>query len=281
MLKLAVVAAVLYVALVIIMYALHEKLILPGRHDANGITPAAAGLTFEDLTIPVDGSSYLHAWWLPALTPSNVVILYFHGNYEVLGTEATIEAPLLHATNANVLLVEYRGYGTSSPLQATGATTEADARAALRYLSAQRHVRKSNIILAGRSIGSAVATRLAVESPGAAGLVLVTPITSVADVANQNWVFRYLLRPVEWLVRDNFDTEARISAVRMPVLIVAGSRDVLAPPRMAQRIFGRANEPKSLHVIDGADHNDILERHGDAVLHVLRAFPPLSIAAGT
>jgi uncharacterized protein len=258
-----------YGAIVILVYLFHDKLILPGRHDAGDITPAAAGLAFEDLTIPVDATTHLRAWWIAAEHSSRRVILYFHGNYEVLGTEATVEAPLFHATGANVLLVEYRGYGSSSRLQATGATTEADARAALRYLTEQRHIALSHIVLAGRSIGSAVATQLAVVSPGAAALVLITPITKVTDVANASWVFRYALRPAQWLIRDNFDTEARIAAVHMPVLIVAGGRDRLAPPWMAEHVLARANEPKSLHVIDAANHTDIMEHYGERVLQTM------------
>jgi pimeloyl-ACP methyl ester carboxylesterase len=262
-----------YLVLLVGTYAVHARLILPGRREATATTPSAVGLPFEDLEIPVGDGTHVHAWWVSAERPSRKVILYFHGNYEDLDTEATVEAPLLHETGANVLLVDYRGYGSSSPLQANGRTTEADARAALRYLMDQRHVALSDVVLGGRSIGAAVATQLALESPGAAGLFLVTPITSVSDVANQSWAFRYVLRPVEWLTRaDNFDSESKISSIHMPVLIIAGSRDVLARPWMAERIFARANEPKSLDIVDGADHNDIMERRDPQVQELLRVF---------
>jgi pimeloyl-ACP methyl ester carboxylesterase len=263
----------LYLAILLATYALTNKLILPGRRGDPLTTPAAAGLAFEDLRISVDDATYMHAWWVPAAQPSRRVILFFHGNYESLETEATAEVPLLHATDANVLVVDYRGYGSSSPLQASGPTTEADARAALRYLTEQRHVALSNIVLAGRSIGAGVATQLAVESPEIAGLILMTPVTSIADVANQSWTFRCLLRPVEWFTRaSNFDTEAKITAVHAPLLIVAGTRDALARPWMAERIHERANAPKSLHMVEGADHNDIVERMDTGVRRALRAF---------
>lgn len=267
------VAVLFYAALLLCTYALRAKLILPGRREESAVTPAAAGLAFEDLQIPVDARTHLRAWWVPAEKPSRRVILYFHGNYEALETEATVEAPLLHATTANVLLIDYRGYGRSSPLQANSVTTAADAQASLRYLMDQRHVAVSDVLLGGRSIGAAVATRLAVETPGAAGLFIITPITNVADVANASWVFRYVLRPAQWFIGDdNFDSEARIPAVRMPLLIIAGSRDVLARPWMAERLFERANEPKALHIVDGADHNDIMGRWDDGLRRVLRTF---------
>jgi fermentation-respiration switch protein FrsA (DUF1100 family) len=271
--RVVVVVALLYVALLFCTYALRAKLILPGRHEAQTVTPAAAGLPFEDLQIPVDARTHIRAWWVPAEKPSSRVILYFHGNYEALETEATVEAPLLHATTANVLLIDYRGYGGSSPLQANSVTTAADAQAALRYLTDRRHVAVSDIVLGGRSIGAAVATRLAVETPGAAGLLIITPITNVADVANDNWLFRYVLRPAQWFIGgDNFDSDARMPAVHVPLLIIAGSRDELARPWMAQRLFERANQPKALHILDGADHNDIMGRLDDGLRRVLRSF---------
>jgi uncharacterized protein len=270
--KIGLIAVLLYMAISVAIYALRHKLVLPGRHDAANITPAAAGLWFEDLTIPVDAATHIHAWWVPAEQASKMVILYFHGNYELLGTIATVEAPLLHATGANALFIDYRGYGTSSPLQAMAGTTAADARAALRYLMEERHVALSDIVFAGRSIGTPIATQLAADWPGAAGLILITPITSVADVATQSWAFRYVFRPLIWLTGSGFDTIAQIASVRVPVLIVAGSRDALARPWMAEQILERANEPKSLSVIDGANHNDIMGHYGAPVLSALRAF---------
>lgn len=263
----------LYLAALLATYALANKMILPGRRGDPPRTPASAGLAFEDLRIPVDGATFLHAWWVPAAQPTRTVILFFHGNYESLETEATAEVPLLHATTANLLVVDYRGYGSSSRMQASGQSTEADARAALRYLTEQRHTALSDIVLGGRSIGAGVATQLAVESPGIAGLMLLTPVTNVADVANQSWTFRYMLRPVQWFTRaSNFDTESRITAVHAPVLIVAATRDRLARPWMAERIYERANTPKRLHMVDGADHNDIVDRMDPAVRQLLRTF---------
>lgn len=56
------------------------------------------------------------------------MILYFHGNGEVLESEmmkTTREAPLLHQTGANLLLAEYRGYGSSSLFQSLFLGSEA------------------------------------------------------------------------------------------------------------------------------------------------------------
>jgi len=263
----------LYFAALLALCLWQDRLIFPAPATFPAATPAAAGLPFEDLHIPVDNATQLHAWWIPAETPSSKVILYFHGNGYSLESEATAEAPLFHQAGADLLLADYRGYGTSSPAHTNGPSTEADARAAMRYLIQHRRIPASSVVIAGWSIGSAVAAELAVESPHAAGLVLLSPIASTAEVANQNWVFRYLFRPVEWFGhRNDFDTKARISTVHIPVLIVSGTQDELAPPWMAESIYGRANEPKLIRLIDGAHHNDLLEPRDGSLLRVLRTF---------
>ncbi len=213
--RMAGVLAVLYVAtLVVLHYYLEPKLIFAAPTKNTHRTPTDLNLSFEDLHIPVDGATQIHAWWIAAEKQSTKVILYFHGNGEVLESEmrnATAEAPMLHQTGVNFLLVDYRGYGSSSPIQATGPRTAEDARAAMHYLIEQRHFSPSDLYIAGWSIGSGVATQLAVESPHSAGLILLSPISSTYDVANQDPVYRTLLRPSQWIGNaNNFENKNKI-----------------------------------------------------------------------
>jgi pimeloyl-ACP methyl ester carboxylesterase len=249
----------LYFLLLIMVFIYQDQLIFAAPRTIPDTTPASANIPFEDLHIPVEASIQVHAWWIPAQQPSTKVILYFHGNGYALESEATEEAPLFHQTGANLLLVDYRGYGTSSRAQANGPRSEADAHAAMRYLIEQRHVNPSHVWIAGWSIGSAVAAQLATQSPAAAGLILFSPITSVNDVAHEEYG-PYLLRPLEWLGHENdFDTKVRISSVRIPVLIMSGTLDELAPPWMAKVLYEHANAPKTIRLIEGAHHNDFLD----------------------
>jgi pimeloyl-ACP methyl ester carboxylesterase len=263
----------LYAIALVAIVAFESKLIFPAPVQFPATTPAAANLPFEDLRIPVDGSAQIHAWWIPASAPTSKVLLYFHGNGYSLESEATAEAPLFHQTGLNLLLADYRGYGTSSKIDPSGPSTEADARAAMSYLLQVRHVSPSDVVIAGRSIGSAVAAKLAVDSPRAAALVLLSPISSVDDVANEDWSYRVLFRPAEWLNHQNdFDTKARISSVHMPLLVMTGTLDELAPPWMARAIYDRANGPKWIELVDGAHHNDFIENRNGTLLNWLRYF---------
>jgi pimeloyl-ACP methyl ester carboxylesterase len=267
------VVLVLYVLSLILLGVFESKLIFFPPTQIPSATPAMAGLAFEDLHIPVDRKTQLHAWWIPAKIPTSNTLVYFHGNAMLLEHEADVEASLFHQTGANLLLVEFRGYGSSSPLMTNGATTAEDARASLRYLQDQRHIPLKNIFICGRSIGTGVAAQLAFETPGTAGLILISPITSTNDVANASNIFRYLFRPVQWFVHTNdFNTKAKVASIHMPILLITGTLDTLAPPWMAALLYERSNEPKTLKLIEGAEHNGILEFRGDVVLRVMQTF---------
>jgi pimeloyl-ACP methyl ester carboxylesterase len=258
-----------YLLLLVIVIVFQGRMIFLPPMPVSSAKPSMA---FDDLHIPVTANTHIHAWWIPAREKTSTVILYFHGNAQLLEDEADNEVPLFIQTGANLLLVEYRGYGGSSPLQTSGATATEDARAAMGYLSAKGFA-PSRIIVAGWSIGSAVAVNLAVETPGLKGLVLFSPITSVTDVAKEMEVFRYLLRPALWFLGSNrLDSEAKISSVPAPLLMFSGSVDTLAVPAMARRLLAQANEPKRLVTIQGAGHEDVMLHRDGTVERELGAF---------
>ncbi len=258
-------------------YYLEPKLIFPAPTNYSHSTPADLNLPFDDLHIPVDASSQIHAWWIPAEKQSAKVILYFHGNGYVLESEVVRtpahEALPLHQTGANLLLVDYRGYGGSSPVQTNGPRSAEDARAAMRYLIEQRHLAPSDIYIAGWSIGSGVATQLAVESPHSAGLILLSPISSVYDVANQDLLYSTLLRPSQWIDNaNNFENKNKIVSVHIPVLIVSGTADTIAYPWMPRLLYDRAKQPKALHMLDGVEHDDLWDKGGGTLVGYIRTF---------
>lgn len=200
----------------------------------------------------------MHAWWIPAKpgpddtdTPT---LVYFHGNGHPLESQADREAPALHESGMNLLLVDYRGFGLSSPMRTTAASTHADARVALEHLTEKRGIAPSRIWIGGRSIGSAVAVRLAADNPGCAGLILVTPITNTVDVGSVS----PFLRPLKWFgLAGNFDSLSRISTLRMPVLLLAGEEDTVATPVMARKLFARAAGRKRIEVFEGVVHGNM------------------------
>jgi fermentation-respiration switch protein FrsA (DUF1100 family) len=235
-------------------------------------TPADAGIAFEDLHIPVNGSEQLHAWWIPASPPSEKVLLMFHGNGYVLEQAASSvgEVKSLHHLGPNLLLVDYRGYGSSSPSTPNETRVYEDARAALAYLINQPHVSIHEVIFMGRSIGTGPATQLAVEHPDAGGLILESPFTSVPEAAKAIWYLRAF--PLSIFVHNRFDNLSKVSSIQVPVFITVGTEDTLTPPEMAKALFQHANQPKELYLVPGADHYGIVGIGGERLENQISGF---------
>jgi pimeloyl-ACP methyl ester carboxylesterase len=91
------------------------------------------------------------------------------------------------------------------------------ALAAREFVVSTREVDARRLIYFGESLGTGVAVRLAIEHPPAA-LILRSPSTSMADVGQHH----YPWLPVRTMLRDRYDSLARISTVRTRLLVIAG-----------------------------------------------------------
>jgi uncharacterized protein len=149
----------------------------------------------------------------------------------------------------NVLGFDYRGFGNNR-----GRPTEdglyADASAAYEYLVDTRRVPPSRIILAGRSLGSAVAVDLATRAD-AAGLLLLSPIDSVPAAAARlyPWV------PVRWLSRYRFDSRSKAGAIALPVVLIHGTNDRYLPLAEARALLAEFRGPTEMVVTGGGHHH--------------------------
>lgn len=213
-------------------------------------TPAAAGLDFEDVTLTTEDGIRLHAWYVPG-EPSAPVLLFCHGNAGNMADRVE-QLRFLHRLGVSILLFDYRGYGRSEG-RTDEAGTYADARAARAWLE-RRAVPAERIVYYGRSLGAAVALRLATEHPPA-GLVLETPFSSVSAMGRHHYPLLYLL--FGWAFDAEYDSQARIGNSGAPLLVLAGADDEIAPLAMARQLFNAAPDPKRLYVVPGAGHNDL------------------------
>lgn len=199
----------------------------------------------------VDGLA-LEGWW-HAAAPGRPTVAYFHGNGGNIGSRDE-KARRLIERGYGVLLAGYRGYG-GNPGSPSEAGLIADGRAWMGRL-VELGVPAAQVLLYGESLGSGVAVALALEWPVAA-LVLEAPYTSIVDVA----AARYWYVPVRRLLRDRFDSRARLPGVKAPVLIVHGTDDRVIPVSHGDALFAIAPEPRRLARIEGGGHTDLFE-HG-------------------
>lgn len=191
----------------------------------------------------------LQGWFVRRSDEPRFTVIVFNGNAGNRSMRATF-ADALARHGMAVLLFDYRGFG-GNPGAPSETGLRLDARAAHAYIMSRPETERRRIVYFGESLGTAVATALAGESPPAA-LILRSPFVSMAEVGQHH--YRWL--PVRWLLRDRYPTGDAIGRVRTPLLVIAGDRDRIVPISHSRRVFDRANEPKSMVVIADADHND-------------------------
>lgn len=194
----------------------------------------------------------LQSWFLPPPDKNKPVILLFHGNAGNY-SHRLWKAALFHQKGYGVLLAEYRGYG-GNPGTISEQGFYDDARAYMDYLN--KHGYK--IVLYGESIGTGVATRMAVEYE-TLGLILESPYTSIDAVAQS--IYRVV--PVKLLLRDRFPSIDIIEKVKVPKLFLHGALDRTIAVRFGHKLFEAAPEPKTFVLLKSAGHNDLYD-HGAA-----------------
>jgi fermentation-respiration switch protein FrsA (DUF1100 family) len=213
--------------------------------------PAAAGLpqAQEVVLDTADGEKIVV--WHVAPQPGKQVVIFFHGNGEVIAWRVA-RFRKLYDGGFGVIAVSYRGYGGS-----TGSPTEAglivDGEAAAAF--AATLYPPERIALWGYSLGSGVAVALASKHP-VGKLILEAPFTSAADIGAAAFPFL----PVRWLLKDSFHSDDRIGAVRAPLLIMHGEKDTVVPIRFGERLFALANEPKRMERFAQGDHVNLEEQ---------------------
>ena len=177
-------------------------------------TPASAGLSFRDVTLVTSDGERLHGWWIERRAPALGHVLLCHGNAGNVGDRVR-HAELLTAAGFDVLLFDYRGYGSSSG-RPDEAGTYRDARAALDWLLRRPAVDPARVLYLGESLGGAVALELALAHPPA-GLVLLSAFTSVRDMARMH----YRAVPAA-VVPDAYPSLRLIAGLRAPLLVLHG-----------------------------------------------------------
>src|SRR5690606_22958243 len=106
-------------------------------------------------------------------------------------------------------------------------------------------------VVYGASLGSGIATKMAAERELGA-VVLEAPYTSTVDVAT----LRLPLVPVRWLMKDRFESLARITAITEPVLVMHGDRDTVVPQGLGRRLYEAATSVKEGFWPRGVGHDD-------------------------
>jgi pimeloyl-ACP methyl ester carboxylesterase len=209
--------------------------------------------SLELVDFPTEDGGTLYGVW--ARQPADAVaplgpLLYFHGNADNIDHYfPKVEA--YWTMGFDVFIFDYRGFGMSegSP---TFETVLADGAAAVDYVTNAVGVDSTAVPYLGLSLGGMVAVHTSEARPPS---VLVTEdMFASAQKLIDDGSGLYL--PTGWMVEDTWDNAEAASRVTRPYLIVHGAEDTYIQPEHAEEVYARANEPKRLWLVPGADHAD-------------------------
>jgi uncharacterized protein len=242
-------ALIFYLLVVLALMFLERWMVYPAPPVGRGDWQPA-GLAHEDVRFQSADGTKLHGWFVPNARAKRA-ILYFHGNAEQVGDLVDLVAHLRDTLDAAVFVFDYRGYGQSDG-RPNEAGCIADGRAAQTWLANKLGTPANQIVLMGRSLGGGVAVAIAAET-GAQALVLENTFPSVVDVAARH--FPWL--PVRWLMKNRYDSVARIGQFTGPLFQIHGELDDLIPPQFGRRLFDAAPSAiKHFVGIPNRGHND-------------------------
>ncbi len=221
-------------------------------------TPEHVGLCYEDLWLETADSHKVHAWWIPGPEPFSSprpTWVYLHGNGGNISARLDGYRDVHLRTGANILAVDYRGFGLSA-----GAPSElgtySDALAAASEALRRHRLQPGTpgpFVLFGVSMGAAVATRIAAETKPDA-LLLESPPSSFPDLAPVHYRWTRLL-PISTIMQFRYETRTHVTRLDAPVLVIHGDRDDIVPMYSAQQVFDSANDPKRMHIVPGGTHD--------------------------
>lgn len=193
------------------------------------------------------------------LTNSPSTLIYFGGNAQDI-------AGMLHLSEeinvGSFYGLNYRGYGSGKYRSDGSASEEAlrkDAEHFIQTLVNSENIAPEHIIIMGQSLGSAVAIHAAEyiertlpSSQKAKGLILITPFSSMAQVAKSH----YPWLPIQWLIKSPWHNEARAKKLTTPALFILAKQDQVTPPKLGIQLYQIYGGAKTQSLLERG-HNDI------------------------
>lgn len=221
-----------------------------------------------DLAVPVDQNISISCRYF--LSGEKLPwVLYFHGNGEIASDYDDI-APLYHEAGLNLVVADYRGYGTSQG-DPTFSNMVKDAHRLFPVVLAtleEKNLSKDLYIM-GRSLGSIPALELAYSYPDKLkGVIIESGFTSFAHL-----IRNFELIPGADAEMFNNKCVEMVTKITIPALVIHGEYDQLVSVKQGMFLYRHLGSlPKNMLIIPGADHNDILFHGQSKYFKVVREF---------
>jgi len=206
------------------------------------VAPDLEGLgTVQSVEISHEGVR-LKGWLIRPDRPR--LLIYYGGNNEELSRNVQ---DYRTAQDWAVLLVNYRGFGESE-----GEPTESALFADALYTYDEIAKSYEQVVVAGRSLGTGIATYVASQRP-VSGVILITPYDSLTEVAK----LQYPWLPVSLLIQDRYESIRYCESVSAPTLMILAGQDTLIPNERSHALAKAWQAPVETLLIPQATHGTI------------------------
>ncbi|MFD1845895.1 alpha/beta hydrolase family protein [Arthrobacter flavus] len=200
--------------------------------EVEGSLPNIAGATPLSLRL-TDVVLGGYAWWADHEAPA---FLLLHGWGEDASAWKDV-AEQIRSRSWSAISVSLRGWRGSSGTDDYGLSAAKDIGQVLSWIRQNRKV--SSVVLLGFSMGGLMACLAAADQDELGGVVIVnspSDLPSFYQGTSYEGVRRYLaatLQPSQW---HESSPISHVQRLVHPMLIVAGSRDVMTPPSQSRRM---------------------------------------------
>lgn len=186
------------------------------------------------------------------------VIAYFHGNADNLHRWGKIAVDFTKF-GYDVLVMDYRGYGKSS-----GPRNEEYLYSDAQYFYdfAKENYGENKIIVYGRSLGGAFATKIAGENQPKM-VILEATFYNLQDIVNR-WLPGKVTDKVSPKMTYHFLSNQNILKIKVPLYHFHGTKDSVVPLKSGKKLFEVFEKehpkiPKKFIEIKGGTHEDLIK----------------------
>lgn len=242
-----------YLAVGALLWAFQDRLLFPapGGIGRDALDAAASEVGAEPLDLVASDGVHLYGWHLQST--GERVVLYLHGNGERVSDYAPLYRMLLRE-GWDVVVVAYRGYPGSDPVPPSQAGLARDAEAAWQWVIGPGGYAPDHVVIHGRSLGGGVACQLVEGPANPAALVLESTFESVRALAKRTapiW-------PVDWLLRNPFDSIELAPRLGVPVLVMHSRDDQVIPLDLSAKAMVPVIAEVEYHETSRWTHQDCL-----------------------
>lgn len=176
------------------------------------------------------------------------LVFYLHGNAGNLALWGNI-APIYTYHGYDIFILDYRGFGKSQGYVLSEKQIHEDIQ--IVYDEMLKEYDEENIVVAGYSIGTGLAARLASNNNPKA-LIMNAPYYSITRLIKQKYPF-----VPKSLVKFKFETYKFVTCVECPIYIFHSEDDKMIPIKHSWDLSKKFKDTDQIFILQGAGHSEI------------------------